>query len=228
MPLSVIEREPPVGPSMRERVRRGRHVGRVIFDRAQTFQRCPFFVNDGPSGWHCEQEKFMLSPEARAYQSVPIEAYAFPNTDLLNSEGVIFLDGSALKDTVDYVNPAPANASTEWARPYEYLKLRTPISIDRVVEGQTLIGYAAAWRNYGHWLLQCVPKLVAFLGLRQQIPDLKVALPPLANDSAFQQSLDLLGIVPDHVLTVPIQAATRFSMGYVIENPSIWSISPLA
>ena len=224
----AIEREPPVGTALAEHVRDGRHRDRVALAAAATVARGAFFVADGPDGWRCEQEKFMRSPQARSFTSAAAEAFAFANLELLNSEGVVLLDGVAMRDSVDYVTPTPADASVEWARPYEYLKLRRPVAFAPTVPGSTLIGYAAAWRNWGHWLLQCMPKLVAFLSLRAQVPGLRVALPPLPSGSAFAQTVELLGIRPEEVLTVPTPGATRFATGYAMANPSIWDISPLA
>ena len=223
-----IEREPPVGAALGEHVRDARHVDRVELAAAVTVERGPFLVADGPDGWRCEQEKFMRSPQARSFTSGASQVFAFAGLELLNSEGVVFLNGVAMRDSVDFVTPAPADASVEWARPYAYLKLRRPVAFAPMVAGSTLIGYAAAWRNYGHWLLQCLPKLVAFVALRERVPGLRVALPPLSAGSAFQQTLELLGIAPGDVLSVPAHGATRFERGYVMANPSIWDISPLA
>ncbi len=173
------------------------------------------------------QEQALRSPDMRFYHAAAAEAFAFDDVQVLNSDGVVFVGGTALRDTVDFIHPDHPDAAIAWARPYEYLKLREETEAVPVT-GPVFLGHAAGWRNYGHFLLQVVPKLLAFLSLREHVPGLRLALPTLPANAACTACLAALGIAPAEVLMLPPGGASHFAQAWLMENPSIWDVLPLA
>ena len=225
--LKLIEQEPRIGGSLQTLVRDRLYLDFFPLDDAADLDRPPFFYPETPEPGTGPFGHYMLSPGFRRYRTDAVVAYAVADVHVIGADGIVVLPDGVLRDTLDYISTwLPESNAAEFRRS-EHLKLRQPMPVSTFVEsGRYVIGFSGAWRNYGHWLLQSLPKLFAFTLLRRRFHELKVALPEFAAGSAQQRTLDLLGIGPEAVHTLPANQVTGFASAVLLPNLDIWSVAP--
>jgi capsular polysaccharide biosynthesis protein len=224
--LSQIDREPRIGRYMVELAASRQHLELFPLDDAADLDRMPLFYPDRPEPGTGPHGALMLEPAFRRYRHDALIAYQFADVHLLGGDGVIVLDSGVVKDSLAGVSAWQAASNVEEARGSDYLRLKRPMPVARWHDsGRCAIGFNGAWRNHGHWLLQCVPKLYAFSLLRRRFQDLKVALPPPPPVSAVIRTLQLLGIGPDAILPVAPDEATGFASAILLPSFDLWSVT---
>ncbi len=224
--LSLIEQEPRIGGLLNDLVTDRQYIDFFPLDDAAELDRVPFFYPErpepgiGPFGQH------MLNPAFRHYRGEPVAAYEFADVYVIGSDGVVIANGGVVRNTIEQVSTTQPDSAVEQIRRKDYLRLRRLLPVANFVEtGRHLVGFSGAWRNHGHWLPQCLPKLYAFSLLRRRFRDLKVVLPPLRPGSAQQRTLDLLGIGPEAVYTMVPGEVTGFASAILLPNFDIWSVT---
>jgi capsular polysaccharide biosynthesis protein len=225
--LTLIDKEPRIGRFLHDLVNERQYTDFFPLDDACDLERSALLYPNPPEPGIGPFGKYMLDPAFRRYHVDSIAAYAFDDIYVVGSDGVVVLNGGVLRNTLDYISSWLPDSNVEEFRRSEYVRLRRPMPVSNfVTEGRYCIGFSGAWRNHGHWLPQCLPKLFAFSLLRRRFRDLKVVLPPFAAHSPQQRTLDLLGIGPDAVFTLPPNQVTGFASAILLPNFDIWSVPP--
>lgn len=224
--LSQIEQEPRIGRYVSELAAEGRHLDFFPLDDAADLDRVPFFHPDQPQPGIGPYGQLMLDPAFRRYRHDALIAYEFADVHVIGGDGVVVLDSGVVRNSLDHVSAWHPDSNIESVREREHLRLRRPMPVANVVaEDRYAIGFSAGWRNYGHWLPQCLPKLYAFTLLRRRFKDMRLVLPPLPPGSAQTRTLELLGIVPDAVYTLPPNEVTCFGCAVLLPNFDIWTVT---
>jgi capsular polysaccharide biosynthesis protein len=227
--LTLIDQEPKVGRSIHDLARDRQYLDFFPLDDAADLTRPPFYFPETPDPGIGPFGQYMISPGFRRYRTDAVVAYALADVYVIGADAVVMVDGGVLRNTLDYMSTWLAESCVEEFRRTEYVRLRQAMPVANFFEtGRYLIGFTGAWRNYGHWLLQCLPKLYAFTLLRRRFRDLKVVLPPLPAASPHQRTLDLLGIGPEAVHVLPPREVSGFASAIVMPNLDIWSVAPFA
>lgn len=224
--LSQIDEEPKIGRYALELAADRQYIDFFPLDDPAELDRAPFFYPGrpdpgiGPFGQH------MVSPSFRRYRHDALIAYEFADVHVLGSDGVVILDSGVVKNSLEHVSTWQTDSNVAEVRGKDYLRLRKPMPVSVVVdEGRFAIGFNGAWRNHGHWLPQCLPRLHAFLLLRRRFNDLKVVLPPFSPGSAQARTLDLLGIGPDAIHTLAPNEVTCFASAILLPSFDIWTVT---
>ncbi len=224
----LVLAEPRIGQFLVELHDDHRLLERISLDGPRELTRQVFFHSDAPSAWPGACGRFMTDPGFKTYAVDAFDAYVFARVTLLNNEGVALLGDAVIRDTLGSVDEWRSESAVAAVHGHGYVRLRRPLRIARhFADGPYLIGFCGAWRNYGHWMLQCLPKLHSFCLLRQRLPGLRLALPELVPGSSQDRTLHLLGIRPGEVQLLPRGEATSFAHAVVVRTPDIWSIVPL-
>jgi len=224
--LNQIDQEPKIGRYIVELANDRQYLDFFPLDDAADLDRVPFFYPDRPEPGNGPYGPHMLNPSFRRYRHDPLIAYEFADVHLLGTDGVVVLDSGVVRNSLEHVSSWQADSNVAEVRGKDSVRLRKAIPVTNVVaEGRYAIGFNGAWRNHGHWLPQCLPKLYAFTLLRRRFKDLKVALPPLPPGSAQQRTLELLGIGPEQVYTVPPNEVTCFASAILLPSFDIWTVT---
>ena len=225
--LTQIDKEPRIGRFLHDLVNERQYSDFFPLDDAADLERQRLIFPDPPEPGIGPFGQYMLNPAFRRYHTDSVAAYAFDDVYVIGADGVVALNSGILRNTLDNISHWAPDSNAEEFRRNEYLRLRRPMNVTTFHEtGRYVIGFSGAWRNYGHWMPECLPKLFAFSLLRRRFRDLKVVLPPLDPASAQQRTLDLLGIGPEAVLTVAPNEVTGFAQAIILPNFNIWSVAP--
>ena len=223
--LSQIDLEPAVGRNIAELAADRRYLDFFPLDDAADLDRVPLFYPEQPDPGIGPYGEHMLRPGFRQYRHDALIAYEFADVHLLGNDGVVVLDSGVVRNSLLQIGSWQPDSNVAEVRETGYLKLRRPLPVSRTYDsGRYAIGFNGAWRNYGHWLLQCVPKLYAFTLLRRRFKDIKLVLPPLPPGSTQQRTLEVLGIGPEAVLTVAPNEATCFAQAILLPSFDIWMV----
>jgi len=225
-----IQREPPLGKFIHELIANQTRHQRFDLADAEELTRVPFFY---PAGWpepgSGPYGALMVAPDSRRYRCPALVAYAFSDVHVLGADGIIMLADGVVKDTLAHVATWHDDSNVEELRDVDFVRLRQPMPVIRAVDdARYVIGYNGAWRNHGHWLPQCLPRLYAFTLLRRRYGDIKIALPPLPAGSAQARTVKLLGIEADQIYTVPANTAVHFASAILMPDFDIWDVSSFA
>ncbi len=224
--LSQIDQEPRIGRQIVQLAGDRRYVDFFPLDDAADLDRSPFFHPDRPLAGLGPHGHLMVDPAFRRYRHDELVAYEFADVHVIGTDGIVVLDNGVVRDTLDSVGAWQPDSNVETVREREYLKLRRAMPVDRVVaDGRYVIGFNGAWRNHGHWLPQCLPKLYAFTLLRRRFKDLKLVLPPLPEGSAQARTLDLLRIPRESVFTLAPNEVTCFASAILLPVFDIWTVT---
>jgi capsular polysaccharide biosynthesis protein len=224
--LSQIDLEPKIGRYALELAADRQYLDFFPLDDPAELDRVPFFYPEkpdpglGPFGQH------MLTPSFRRYRHDALIAYEFADVHLLGTDGIVILDSGVVKNSLEHVSTWQPDSNVAEVRGKDYLRLRQSMPVTTVLDNARFaIGFNGAWRNHGHWLPQCLPKLYAFTLLRRRFRDLKVVLPPLPSGSAQARTLELLGIGPEAVHIVAPNEATCFASAILLPSFDIWTVT---
>jgi capsular polysaccharide biosynthesis protein len=223
--LSQIDQEPRIGRYISELAADRQYLDFFPLDDPADVDRVPFFYPARPQPGVGPFGGLMIDPAQRRYRHGALTAFEFADAHVIGGDGVVILDSGVVKNSLDQVSAWQPDSNIESAREREHLRLRRPMPVSRVVaDGRYVIGFNGAWRNHGHWLPQCLPKLYAFTLLRRRFAGLKLVLPPLPPGSAQARTLDLLGIGPEAVYTLPMNEVTCFASAILPPSFDIWTV----
>ncbi len=224
--LNQIDQEPKIGRYALELAADRQYLDFFPLDDPAELDRVPFFYPDKPDAGLGPFGQHMLSPSFRRYRHDALIAYEFADVHVLGADGIVVLDSGVVKNSLEHVSTWQPDSNVAEVRGKDYLRLHRPMPVSTVRDdGRYAIGFNGAWRNHGHWLPQCLPKLYAFTLLRRRFKDLKVVLPPLPEGSAQARTLDLLGIGPEAVYTLAPNEATCFASAILLPSFDIWTVT---
>ncbi len=232
MTAHEIAAEPPVGSYLAQLLDGSGDTPDSCFDVVrllpeQGMRRCGFLFRDPADPVLATFAPLFDDPGFRRYTVGALTVCRLREVCLLGTDAVLTYGGRVLCDTLYHITHwAPGSVVAEY-RQAEYLRLRSPLRVSRVVLGDCLIGFTASWRNYAHWMQESLPKLFLFRQWRQERPGLRLVLPAFARHSFQQQTLDLLGIGPEAVEPVADGEVLAFASVSVIGNVDLWGVPPL-
>ena len=151
---------------------------------------------------------------------------ALRDASVLGTDGLVINRGQLLGDTFRLLTSGNTAPLIHAILPDGVqLQPGTP-TITRTVPEPLFAGFAGGWHDFGVWMVATLPRLVAFQALRSRLPDLKIVLPQLPPDSFQAQTLALLGIGPDAIVTIGPTEAISSPLLYVTSAFDLWQCSP--
>jgi capsular polysaccharide biosynthesis protein len=214
----------PVGPWLDALIRDKRAGPSAVLVPPRTIDRVPFLVRSPIDTSLAPFGKYFDAPDYRRYRTVDAVVACLPGGTVIGREGVVLFQGKVLHDTMRNVTAnegAPAVRAVSAAGILLQGGLTT-----RHLAGTYMLGHSGAWRNYAHWLIEALPRLVAFMQARGHFPDLKLLLPPLPPGSFQAQTLELLGIDPAWVEAEAQDEALTCELLLSTSAFDLWSVSP--
>lgn len=194
-----------------------------------TMQRTDFFSSQPADGTLSEYAHLFETPEFRTYHTGGIYTGRLRDALLVGTDGVVAYEGQILRDSIVHLMYWAAGSQVDEYRQAEWIRLKQPLQATRQIVGQDcMIGFTGSWRNYAHWMQECLPKLFVFKVMQQSIPALRLVLPAFERRSYQQQTLDLLQIGADDLITVDASEILGFDSVRVVSNVDLWGVPPFA
>lgn len=228
VPLGEVPIEPPVGPSLSALGAAGPADDRLRVTAAAAMVRTPFFFETAAAVGAARFGGTMTDPAFRAYDGPEFIACRLSDVVILGAAAVLLQNGQVIPDTLHHIPTWPEGSLVRSYVAGHSVCLREAIPVVcHAGQGDYCVGFTAAWRNYAHWMQECLPKLFAYCRLRRLIDGLRLVMPVLPKGSFQQQTLALLGIEPSSVMTVEDCQVARFSHAWVLSQADIWTVSPV-
>jgi capsular polysaccharide biosynthesis protein len=225
--MTVVPQEPIVGPSLEEASRSGRALETLRLAEPVEIPRCALsFRTPGP--YPLAPYGFAFDdPGFRVYPGQEFVACRLGGVTLPGNSGVILHDGVALSDTVKHLMPGWPGSNVEAFVQERSVRFHKDLPVTRrVTDGRFFVAFTASWRNYAHWLQECVPNLVAFVDARRRDPSLKAITPRFAPGSFQQQTLALLGILPEMLFELDPDDVVTFDEAWIPSHADLWGALP--
>ena len=194
---------------------------------AAEMHRTPFVFATPLALAHAQHGWTLTGPGFRTYHSPAITLRRLANTTLLGTDGVVLHDNQAIPDTLQHIMTWAPGSLVDSYQPGAQLHLRRTPRPAPPIPGDTFLGFSPAWRNYAHWLQECLPKLLGYIVLRAQCPGLRLLMPALLPGSFQAQTLALLGIEPASIVTVADGIVLPLEHAWLSTAADIWTVSPL-
>ena len=227
-PLGQVPVEPPVGPSLAELGAAGPADDCLRVTASAAMARTPFFFETLAALGGARFGGTMTDPAFRSYDGPEFIACRLSDVVILGAAAVLLQNGQIVPDTLHHIPTWPDGSLVRSFVAAHSLCLREALPIVcRAEQGEYCVGFTAAWRNYAHWMQECLPKLFGYCRLRRLIDGLRLVMPVLPEGSFQQQTLALLGIEPSSVMTVEDCQATRFDHAWVLSQADIWTVPPV-
>ena len=212
--------EIPVGRHLDDLTGPGLLCTRVTFADPARHLRQDFFHHQPIDSAVAPFGPYFTAPEFRAYQAGAMYAVGMPGASLLGEDGVAVFEGAVVEETAH---------STDWWRGESMLaqvdlphavRLKHPASIPGPRHpGNYLVGFTGSWRNYAHWITECLPRLQLFRRLSAQVPGLKLVLPRFRQGTPPARTLELLRIAEAEI--------ARIGGGEVLTAETLWCTGPV-
>jgi capsular polysaccharide biosynthesis protein len=158
--------------------------------------------------------------EFAAYDTPELAAVCLQQAVVLAPDGLVLAGGAVLRDTLPDAAGQPHSAVA--AVEAESVVLKRAAGQAGPAGRPCFLGFTGGWRDYAAWLLQCLPRLLAFERLRAQVPELALVLPALPPGSFQMRTLELLGIPPAGVLMLADDTALPCAPLWTIGDIDPW------
>jgi capsular polysaccharide biosynthesis protein len=192
----------------------------------EAYRRSPFMVSDPIDTSLAVYGRCFCDPPVFKYTTQPVNLHRIRSAVLLGTDGVVLQDGATVRDTVHTIMYwLPESLVSEYVH-FGGVKLKRDLSGGGRVTDPVFIGFTAAWRNYAHWMQECLPKIVTWLHAKQfGNPKLVV---PWAPEGSFQaETLRLLGIGADDMIRVQAEDVLIFDEALVMSELDGFCVSSL-
>ncbi len=189
--------------------------------------RVPFMISDHVNLNIARFGEYFTNPKLRAYSSGAVKIYNFQRATLLGSDAVLLHMGKAIRDTVRHISywvPNSAVAEFETARS---LKLKQEMPIRDKSISNVFVGFNAAWRNYAHWMQECLPKILAWQRNFSVLGKPQLLVPEVPPGSFQFETLRILGITAEDVVTVAAGDAVQLENVFVMDETDLFSVPSL-
>jgi capsular polysaccharide biosynthesis protein len=227
MMLDFVPREPGLTPALRDLAAQGLVELVTPLTAAVRCHRRPVVFSTAISSEAYHGANF-TNPAFMSYEAESLNLYALDDAVVCGSDALVQHQGGMIRDFVRFLSYWEAGSAVEAYVDHDCLRLRAEMKVTSVAEREPhFLGFTASWRNYAHWMQECLPRLYVYLRLIWRNPKLKLLLPPLAPESFQAQTLALLGIDAGSVVTVAHGAATRVHRLLTTDNINIWSVPPI-
>ena len=194
---------------------------------AEKHARVPFFAADPIDKAYAQYGGWFTRADKRAYVSQPVRVFRLPAAVLLGADGVVLHDGAAVRDTVRHLSTwAPDTVVAEFVH-HTSLRLKQAIPLRDGADGAAFVGFNGAWRNHAHWIQECLPKLLVWQRLREQLGRPRLAVPRTRPGSVVAETLRLLGIGEADIIAVEPGEALAFGETFVVGETELFDIPSL-
>jgi capsular polysaccharide biosynthesis protein len=214
----------PAGPWLDHFWRSGELADAVVLAPRTEVARTPFLVEGAIDPALAKFGHFFSDPDYRRYTAVESLLGRLHGASVVGNEGVVIHNGAVLRDTMRHINAGPTAPAVR-AREAEALVL-APGLRRRHFAGPAMCCHSGSWRTYANWLHEALPRLAAFLLVRQQVPGVKLLLPLLDPQSFQAETLSLLGIRPEEIEPVAADEIVTCDELYVTSAFDLWSVPP--
>ena len=170
---------------------------------------------------------YFVDPQALDYTTEPVRIYRLPTALLLGSDGIVVYEGAPPRDTVRFFSHwIPECVVAEYVY-HTSLRLKHGLSVSGQLASPAFIGFNGAWRNYAHWMQECLPKIIAWKRLRFQLGRPTLVVPRVPAGSFQAETLRLLGIGSEDVAAVSAGEVLALEATYLCSENELWSIPSL-
>ena len=228
-PTDLALIDPPIGHFLTNLLNTPHCSDAMMLEPSLPGKRVDFFDSDDADPALSDYANLMRDPAFRAYVTAGVYTAVLHDVLLVGVDGVVAYEGQILRDSIVHIMYwSPDSQVAEYSQA-QSVRLRHPLQASRRIVGtDCMIGYTGSWRNYAHWMQECLPKLYVFKTLQQTNPGLRLLLPAMARDSYQQQTLDLLGIGPMDMITVGPDEILGLDRVRVVSNVDLWGVPPFA
>jgi hypothetical protein len=188
--------------------------------------RVPCFAAIDGSGVLSQHGGFFGDPERLHYDAPAALVASLAGGIQLGTSGLVLFDDRIVGDTFRTLPSGPASPMVADILPDRVvLRPGQPARI-RLVPGQVMCGFGPLWHDLAHWLLATLPRLVAYAQLRRRFPELRVVLPEIPPTSVYSETLALLSIEADDIVTIAPDEALICQDLLTTGAFDLWSVSP--
>ncbi len=157
---------------------------------------------------------FAVRP-GHSYQSGEMLAAAYSGGSIIGEDGLIYVDRAILRDCLHSLDDWRLESLIASQSVEDGVRLKRPLNVPSAARhGEYYCGFVGAWRNYGHWMCECLPRLYLFRQLQKRIPALKLVLPNFTPGSIQERTVELLGISENEIV--------RITQGEVLTVETLW------
>lgn len=220
--LLVITRDPAMGPSLLKMDDLAED--RIDIEASSTVFQAPLYTFLGDRSTCGPFAESLIKGGSDRYLTPTFRASRLNNVTLLGHDGVLIVDGKVLPDTVAYIPYWLDDSLTASFISAQHIRLKRELTVTKTNIHNVIIGFTAAWKNYSHWMEECLPKLISFLQMRIANNELRVVLPQFEAGSFQQQTVDLLDISPAAILSFRADEILNFRSAYVLTAVDRWRI----
>jgi capsular polysaccharide biosynthesis protein len=169
----------------------------------------------------------MGMPENRQYTASGLGVYALENVTVVGWDQFVLHEGKVICDTLAGIMFWLPGSLTESFVAHESIHLQQPVPVRRLDDSFVyFVGCEPAWRNYAQWVTQVLPKLVVFVHLSANRPEMRLIMPGYASDSFVGQAIRLLGIPEDKIVRVASEEAVAARHALMMTRIDSWNLPP--
>ncbi len=201
-PHAGTTQAPPIGSTLAQLHQAGQIDIPHIFAAMRQHTRCAPFLALPVGNPRAPYATLFSDPAYRSYAVPEMACHTLRDACILGGDGLLWFAGALVRDSVHSLEPWRAETLAEEspAADATQLRLKRDVAIPPPLPGIFFCGFVGAWRNYAHWLTECLPRVVMFQALRARMPELHLVLPRLQAGSAQDESLELLGIGSEQIV----------------------------
>ncbi len=184
----------PRGLSLQQLEAADRPARTCVFSEHEQLKREAFFHAEQLDPAVARFGGLFTDSDFKTYTAPRTTASAFPQASVLGSSGLVAWQGEFLADSLQSIEPWRASTIVAEAEA-GWVRLKRPVRLPgRRLAGNWFHVFTGAWRNYAHWMTECMPKLLLFRWLREHVPELRLLLPEFGSSSFHRRTLELLGV----------------------------------
>jgi capsular polysaccharide biosynthesis protein len=163
-------------------------------------------------------------PAYRSYKVAETVVAKLTEAAVLGWDGVVIHENKVVSDTKAHIRAGAAAPAVREVRG-DVLILQRELQHRRLA-GQFMVGCSGLWDNHAHWLLDALPRLVAFKAAQEQVPKLKLILPPIYPNSLQGETLEMLRIGADDIQVIAMNEVITCDEVFLTPAFDFWSFSP--
>ena len=217
----------PHGASLQELKARG--------DAYDLFQLAPESILVRPTPFYEETIEPGVAPFADEFHNEarrtgttgPVSLFLLRSVVVLGGDGICVHKGHVVWNSMRSIQPWHAESLIAQPDDGGQLVLKHRVALPPATSTPLVLGFVGAWRNYAHWITECLPRVLGFLQLRAHVPDAKLLLPALSQDGPQFATLRRLGIGMDDIVMLRNDEIIHASQLWMIHEIDVWHPSPI-
>jgi capsular polysaccharide biosynthesis protein len=221
--LRFVPSEPPIGSWLREYITQGAPTTTLAPE--SLYERVPFIYSESIDAATARLARGFNDPAFRRVAVPEFMATKLANAVVVGDDGIVLHRASVIRDTLTDLAPWRHDSSVSTYRMGEEVRFKRDLPLTRKLSGEYLLGYGGGYRNYAHWIQQCLPRLWAYTVMRERIRDLRIVLPTFAPQSFQAQTVRLLGIGDAEIEPLGVGEAVEIEYVHLPSRIDLWSVS---